>query len=200
MSSHAARLERYRERRASAMGDQGGAQGLDPQLQLLITSFTQALGQVVALQPAPQPTASARPTVPPKMHLPPTAIKLPTFHDTTSDPADPNRRIKCFPASVVSCLSRIDVFFESYAHSYSTDALNLNALIACFPLNSQAQFWHESDNGKTSFRTNDEFKKAFVTRFVPNASDEATCVTSRSCIFNRSVMKMSTDTTRGIFV
>jgi hypothetical protein len=67
----------------------------------------------------------------------------------------------------------LDAFFETYSQTYNTDTLNLNALIACFPPDWQAHFWYESDNGKRSFTTYDEFKSAFQARFGHNAADEA---------------------------
>jgi Retrotransposon gag protein len=149
---------------------------IDPQMQLLINSFAGALANLPVFQPpAPQvaghaPTVGAQPVI---QQLPNNVIKLPTFHGTVPDSSDSKHKIRSSPASVVSTLSRMDAYFETYAHSYPTDDLKLNALISCFPPNSAAQFWYESDLGRSAFRTYDEFKIAFERRFGATAADKA---------------------------
>jgi hypothetical protein len=141
---------------------------------MLVTAFAAALAQVPALQQPQQPaqaSASVTPAVAPQ--LPTNVIKLPTFYGTVSDPSDSKQKSRSSPASVVSMLSRMDAYFETYASSYPTEDLKLNALLACFPPNSAAQFWYESDVGKSSFRTYDDFKVSFAARFGATAADKA---------------------------
>jgi hypothetical protein len=74
-----------------------------PKMQTLIGAFVHAVGTVPAFQ---QPAAPANP--PPvasvSHQFPANAITLPTFHGTVQEPVDSKRKVKCSPASVVSCL------------------------------------------------------------------------------------------------
>jgi hypothetical protein len=185
MSDRAERRQRYNQSRKRAMADpshqgqdgprQPGA--IDPQLQLLIQAFSQAFSQIPAFQQPPvPPVAAPAPAVTTTQiiqQLPNNVIKLPTFYGTVVDASDPKSRTRCSPASVISCISRMDAFFDTYAQSYPTEDNKLNAIISCFPPNSAAQSWYESDQGKRSFATYAQFKLAFAQRFGPNAADEA---------------------------
>jgi hypothetical protein len=112
---------------------------IDPQqMQLLANSLAQAFSQLLAFQqpqpPAPAPVPIA-PTVLPQ--LPSNVIRLPTFHVTVVECSDLKVKNRASPASVVFCISRMDAFFETCTQNYSSDTLELNALIGCFPPISQ---------------------------------------------------------------
>jgi hypothetical protein len=131
--------------------------------------MSQAFSQSPAFQ---QPAAaSAAPQV--IQQSPTNAVKLPTFHGTVPDPNDPKAELRSSPASVTSCLTRLDVFFATYSRLYPNGSMKLNAIVGCFPVNSAAQQWYDSDNGRASLTTYDEFKSKFESRFGANAADVA---------------------------
>jgi hypothetical protein len=179
ISDRADRRQRYNQSRERAMADpphqgQGGPQqpgAIDPHLQLLIQAFSQAFSPIPApQQPYVPPGAAPAPAVTTTQivqQLPSNVIKLPIVYGTVVDASDPKSRIRCSPASVISCISRMDAFFDTYAQSYPTEDNKLNAIISCFPPNSAAQSWYESDQGKRSFATYAQLKLAFAQRFGP---------------------------------
>jgi hypothetical protein len=106
--------------------------------------------------------------------FPNNAMKPPTFYGTSVDPNDSSKKMKSSPAAVISTLSRMVPFSRrTVMRGVLSDELKLIALIQCFPPSSAAQFWYESDGGKSSFATYQEFRQAFLERFGPNKVDEA---------------------------
>ena len=145
MLDRTARLEQYRAHRIAAMANQAQQQGvIDLQMWLVVDAMSQAFAQFPAFQ-QPAAAAAAAPQI--IQQLPTNAVKLPVFHGTVADPTstDAKAKIKSSPASVTSCLSRLDIFFETYDHLYPTNALKLNVFVGCFPSGSTAQEWYERE-------------------------------------------------------
>jgi hypothetical protein len=192
MSNRASRRDRYNINRAAFMADQQANQpapapqpaaqqvqpqqgAIDPQMQMLITAMSHAFAQIPAFQqpapvPAPVPVSAPTQII---QQLPTNAVKVPTFYGTVPDPVDAKAKVRCSPAAVTSCLTRLDVFFDTYSRLYPTDDMKLNAIVGCFPPNSTAQQWYDSDGGRRSMTTYVEFKRKFESRFGATAADVA---------------------------